>query len=34
LIEALAADYNQLDGNNKFGDPRNFMFSVKYTPTF
>lgn len=26
--------YNQLDGNNNFGDPRNFMFSVKYTPQF
>jgi outer membrane receptor for ferric coprogen and ferric-rhodotorulic acid len=26
--------YNQLNGNNNFGDPRNFMFSVKYTPTF
>jgi outer membrane receptor for ferric coprogen and ferric-rhodotorulic acid len=28
------AGYNQLDGNNNFGDPRNVMFSVKYTPTF
>lgn len=26
--------YNQLDGNNSFGDPRNFMLSVKYTPQF
>ncbi|WP_259744590.1 TonB-dependent siderophore receptor, partial [Pseudomonas protegens] len=26
--------YNQLDGNNNFGDPRNFMLSVKYTPQF
>ncbi|MBB2494326.1 TonB-dependent siderophore receptor [Aquipseudomonas ullengensis] len=28
----IAAGYNQLDGNNNFGDPRNLMFSVKYTP--
>ena len=28
------AGYNQLNGNNYFGDPRNVMFSVKYTPTF
>lgn len=28
------AGYNQLDGNNNFGDPRNLMFSVKYTPAF
>ncbi|MBC3207451.1 TonB-dependent siderophore receptor [Pseudomonas sp. SWRI111] len=28
------AAYNQLNGNNNFGDPRNVMFSVKYTPTF
>nr|WP_241015511.1 TonB-dependent receptor [Pseudomonas frederiksbergensis] len=28
------AGYNQLNGNNNFGDPRNLMFSVKYTPTF
>ncbi|MGE8405757.1 MAG: TonB-dependent siderophore receptor [Pseudomonas sp.] len=28
------AGYNQLDGNNNFGDPRNVMFSVKYTPAF
>lgn len=26
--------YNQLNGNNNFGDPRNVMFSVKYTPEF
>ncbi|POA59795.1 MULTISPECIES: TonB-dependent siderophore receptor [unclassified Pseudomonas] len=26
--------YNQLGGNNSFGDPRNFMLSVKYTPQF
>lgn len=28
------AAYNQLNGNNNFGDPRNLMLSVKYTPTF
>jgi outer membrane receptor for ferric coprogen and ferric-rhodotorulic acid len=28
------AGYDQLNGNNNFGDPRNMMFSVKYTPTF
>ncbi|VVO33651.1 TonB-dependent siderophore receptor [Pseudomonas fluorescens] len=28
------AGYNQLNGNNNFGDPRNVMFSVKYTPSF
>ena len=28
------AAYNQINGNNNFGDPRNVMFSVKYTPTF
>ena len=28
------AGYNQLNGNNYFGDPRNVMFSVKYTPAF
>jgi outer membrane receptor for ferric coprogen and ferric-rhodotorulic acid len=28
------AGYDQLNGNNNFGDPRNVMFSVKYTPTF
>ncbi|MHC8286134.1 TonB-dependent siderophore receptor [Pseudomonas sp. XS1P51] len=28
------AGYDQLNGNNNFGDPRNLMFSVKYTPTF
>ena len=26
--------YNQLNGSNNFGDPRNFMLSVKYTPQF
>ncbi len=26
--------YNQLNGSNSFGDPRNFMLSVKYTPQF
>lgn len=30
----IAAGYNQLDGNNNFGDPRNVMFSVKWTPKF
>ena len=25
---------NQLNGNNNFGDPRNLMFSVKWTPKF
>ena len=29
-----SAGYNQLNGNNYFGEPRNLMFSVKYTPTF
>ncbi|MNF12070.1 TonB dependent receptor [compost metagenome] len=28
------AAYNQLNGNNNFGEPRNFMFTVKYTPQF
>jgi outer membrane receptor for ferric coprogen and ferric-rhodotorulic acid len=28
------AGYSQLSGNNNFGEPRNLMFSVKYTPTF
>ncbi|UVM19983.1 TonB-dependent siderophore receptor [Pseudomonas wadenswilerensis] len=28
------AAYNQLNGNNNFGDPRNFTFTVKYTPQF
>ncbi|MCU7249926.1 TonB-dependent siderophore receptor [Pseudomonas koreensis] len=28
------AGYNQLNGNNNYGDPRNVMFTVKYTPTF
>ncbi|WP_249673905.1 TonB-dependent siderophore receptor [Pseudomonas abieticivorans] len=26
--------YGSLTGNNYFGDPRNVMFTVKYTPTF
>ncbi|WP_434625004.1 TonB-dependent siderophore receptor [Pseudomonas sp. Z1-29] len=26
--------YNQINGNNNFGDPRNLMFTVKYTPQF
>ncbi|VVN21681.1 Ferripyoverdine receptor [Pseudomonas fluorescens] len=26
--------YNQINGNNNYGDPRNVMFSVKYTPEF
>lgn len=30
----FTAGYNQLNGNNNYGDPRNLMFSVKYTPTF
>ena len=30
----LTSAYNQLNGNNNFGDPRNLMFSVKYTPQF
>lgn len=30
----ISAGYNQLDGNNNFGDPRNLMFTVKYTPQF
>ncbi|WP_460122259.1 TonB-dependent siderophore receptor [Pseudomonas sp. S2_C03] len=30
----FTAGYNQLDGNNNYGDPRNVMFSVKYTPEF
>jgi outer membrane receptor for ferric coprogen and ferric-rhodotorulic acid len=30
----FTAGYNQLDGNNNYGDPRNVMFSVKYTPQF
>ncbi|WP_024619339.1 TonB-dependent siderophore receptor [Pseudomonas kilonensis] len=30
----ITSAYNQLDGNNNFGDPRNLMFSVKYTPAF
>ncbi|TNB84845.1 TonB-dependent siderophore receptor [Pseudomonas sp. Fig-3] len=30
----IAPGYNQLNGNNNFGDPRNMMFTVKYTPQF
>ncbi len=30
----FTAGYNQFDGNNNYGDPRNVMFSVKYTPEF
>ncbi|KNH29905.1 ligand-gated channel protein [Pseudomonas syringae] len=30
----ITSAYNQLNGNNNFGDPRNLMFSVKYTPQF
>lgn len=30
----IASGYNQLGGNNNFGEPRNMMFSVKYTPQF
>lgn len=30
----FAAAYNQINGNNNYGDPRNVMFSVKYTPQF
>jgi outer membrane receptor for ferric coprogen and ferric-rhodotorulic acid len=30
----ISAAYNQLSGNNNYGDPRNLMFSVKYTPQF
>lgn len=30
----IAAGYNQISGNNHFGDPRNLMFTVKYTPQF
>ncbi len=30
----IISGYSQLDGNNNFGDPRNLMFSVKYTPQF
>lgn len=30
----ITAGYNQLNGNNNYGDPRNLMFSVKYTPQF
>ena len=30
----FTAAYNQINGNNNYGDPRNVMFSVKYTPQF
>ncbi|WP_053147492.1 TonB-dependent receptor [Pseudomonas sp. Pf153] len=30
----IAPGYNELNGNNNFGDPRNMMFTVKYTPQF
>ena len=30
----IASGYNQLGGNNNYGEPRNLMFSVKYTPQF
>lgn len=30
----IASGYNQLGGNNNYGEPRNMMFSVKYTPQF
>ncbi|MFJ4345509.1 TonB-dependent siderophore receptor [Pseudomonas sp. NPDC089401] len=26
--------FNQLNGSNNYGEPRNFMFTVKYTPQF
>jgi outer membrane receptor for ferric coprogen and ferric-rhodotorulic acid len=28
------ASYNGIDGSNYYGDPRNVMFTVKYTPKF
>ncbi|MDU9403422.1 TonB-dependent siderophore receptor [Pseudomonas sp. zfem004] len=28
------AGFNQLNGSNNYGEPRNFMFTVKYTPQF
>ena len=28
------AGFNQLNGSNNYGEPRNLMFSVKYTPQF
>ncbi|MCE0917361.1 TonB-dependent siderophore receptor [Pseudomonas sp. NMI760_13] len=28
------AGFNQLNGSNNYGEPRNLMFSVKYTPEF
>lgn len=30
----ITSAYNQLNGNNNFGAPRNVMFMVKYTPQF
>lgn len=30
----MIPSYNDLGGNNYFGDPRNVMFTVKYTPQF
>ncbi|WLG21686.1 TonB-dependent siderophore receptor [Pseudomonas sp. FP1154] len=30
----ITSAYNQLNGNNNFGDPRNLMFSVTYKPQF
>ena len=26
------AGFNQLNGSNNYGEPRNFMLTVKYTP--
>jgi outer membrane receptor for ferric coprogen and ferric-rhodotorulic acid len=26
--------FNQLNGSNNYGEPRNLMFTVKYTPQF
>ncbi|MCY1459510.1 TonB-dependent siderophore receptor [compost metagenome] len=28
------AGFNQLNGSNYYGEPRNFMLTVKYTPEF
>ena len=30
----ISPAYNQINGNNNFGDPRNMMFSVTYKPQF
>ncbi|WP_417694707.1 TonB-dependent siderophore receptor [Pseudomonas sp.] len=30
----ITSAYNQINGNNNFGDPRNLMFSVTYKPQF